>query len=114
MEKDVLATILELEKEIEEQLENERNKANQWLDSAKRDIETELAAKVRELDISLHEAVAAARESAEKQADAILTKAVEQTRLLSKISDDTLKRIISDHIGRILPGSDYDSQDLQS
>ena len=69
---------------------------------------------VRELEDSLLEAVDIARENAEKQASAILTEAVEQSRLLSEIGDETLKRIITEHLGRILPGSGHDSQDVQS
>ena len=114
MEKDVLSTIIEIEKEIEERLESERRKAVQWLDSAKKEIEVELAANVRELKDSLMESVDIARENAEKQASAILSEAAKQSRLLSEIGDETLKRIITEHLRRILPGSDYDCQDVQS
>ena len=114
MEKDVLSTIIEIEKEIEERLDSERRKAVQWLDSAKKEIEVELAANVRELKDSLMESVDIARENAEKQASAILSEAAKQSRLLSEIGDETLKRIITEHLCRILPGSDYDCQDVQS
>jgi vacuolar-type H+-ATPase subunit H len=114
MEKDVLSTIIEIEKEIEERLDGERRKAVQWLDSAKKEIEVELAANVRELKDSLLESVDIARENAEKQASAILSEAAKQSRLLSEIGDETLKRIITEHLCRILPGSDYDCQDVKS
>jgi vacuolar-type H+-ATPase subunit H len=114
MEKDVLTTVIEIEKEIEERLESERQKTVKWLDTAKRDIEVELAAKVRDLGDSLLESVAIAKENAEKQSAAILNEAAKQSRLLSEIGDETLKRIITEHIVSILPGSNHDSQDVQS
>ena len=74
----------------------------------------ELAANVRELKDSLMESVDIARENAEKQASAILSEAAKQSRLLAEIGDETLKRIITEHIRRILPGSENDCQDVQS
>lgn len=114
MEKGVLATIIEIEKEIEERLQKEKLKVDKWLNSAKRELEVEMTAMVRELEDSLQEAVSIARENAEKQSSTILNEAAKQSRLLSEIGEEILQRIITEHLRRILPGSEHDSQDVQS
>jgi Skp family chaperone for outer membrane proteins len=103
MDKDVLATVIETEKEIEERLEREKEKAAQWLENVGKEIEAETAAEVRKMEDSQHAAVAAAREAAEKRASLMLREVQEQSRRLSRISDETLKRIIGDHLDRIRP-----------
>jgi len=114
MEKDVLATVIEIEKEIEERLQIEKLKSDKWLNSEKREIEVEMTAMVRELEESLQEAVSIARENAEKQASTILNESAKQSRLLSEIGEEILQRIITEHLRKILPGSGHDSQDVQS
>jgi vacuolar-type H+-ATPase subunit H len=113
MEKDVLSTIIEIEKEIEERLQKEKLKVDKWLNSAKNEIEVERTAMVRELEDSLREAVFIARDNAGKQASTILNEATKQSRVLSEIGEGILQRIIMKHLRRILPGSDHDSQDVQ-
>jgi Skp family chaperone for outer membrane proteins len=103
MDKDVLATVIETEKEIEERLEREREKAAQWLENINKEIEAETAAEVRKMEDSRRTAIAAAREAAEKRASGMLREVREQSRHLSQISDEILKRIIEDHLDRIRP-----------
>ena len=103
MDKDVLATVIETEKEIEERLEREKEKAAQWFENVRNEIEAETAAEIRKLDESQRAAVAAAREAAEKRASVIVQKAQELSRRLSEINDETLKRIIVGLIDRIRP-----------
>ncbi len=114
MEEDILATIIGTEKEIEEKVKAEKEKTALWLENEKRAIEMEVAAEVRTFGDSLRSNVEAARERAEKRAAAIVDEAAERRRLLSGIGDETLKRIIAEHIGRILPGSAHDIQDVKS
>jgi hypothetical protein len=114
MEKDVLAAVIEIEKEIEERLESERRKISRWLDNAKKEIEAELAAEAGHLEDSIGAAVSAARETAEKRTSAMLLEMEEQSRRMSGTGDETLSRIIAEHIGRILPGNDRDSKNVQS
>lgn len=113
MEKDILATIIETEKEIQESLERERKKSVLWLENAKKEIEAEIAAEELKLEESSRREVEAAREEARRRADAILREAAEQCRRLSEISDEMLNRFLMEHIGRIRPEHNRDSQDVE-
>ncbi len=114
MEKDILDTIIETEKEIQETLERERRKSVQWLENTKKAIEAEIAAEVLKLEKSSRETDAAARENARRRAAEILADAAEQCRRLSEISDEKLKKFLMQHMAGIRPENNRDSQDVQS
>jgi V/A-type H+-transporting ATPase subunit D len=98
MEKDVLATVIEIEKEIEERLESERLKAVQWLDFAKREIEVEIAEKsimgLRYRDLTAHES--ALRSPAERGYDYLSTTPhLEESIHLFEMIVDSMREIAS-------------------
>lgn len=113
MEKDILATIIETEKEIQESLERERRKSVLWLENAKQAIEAEIASEELKLEEYSRKEVADARENARRRADAMLRDVAEQCRRLSEISDEKLKRLLMEHLGRIRPENNRDSQDVE-
>jgi hypothetical protein len=114
MDEDILAKVLETEKEIADMVKAEREKTARWLEGEIRGIEAEKEAQGRRLEESLRVNVDAAREKAVKKASAMVEDAAELRRVLSELDDKVLKRIVEEHIGRILPGRDHDSQDVES
>ncbi len=114
MEEDILARVLETEKEIAERIKSEREKTARWLEVEIRAIEMEKDAEARRLDGSLRANVEAAREKAREKAAAMGNEAAELRRRLSELDDAVLQRIVGEHMRRILPGSVHDSQDVES
>ncbi len=113
MEKDILTAIIETEKEIQESLERERHKSVMWLENAKKEIEAVIAAEELELEESCRKGVADARENARGRADALLRDVVEKCRRLTELSDEKLICLLMEHIGRIRPENNRDSQDVE-
>ncbi len=113
MEDDILSKIVEVEKEIQERLEIEKNKAHEWLEKVKKDAEKELITVEKELNESLNQELQDAKQHAEKKASEILLDAQTKAERLEKLSDEILKTVILKHIIRILPGKQYDSQDVK-
>ncbi len=113
MEDDILSKIVEVEKEIQERLEIEKNKAHEWLEKVKKDAEKELITVEKELNESLNQELQDAKQHAEKKASEILLDAQTKVERLEKLSDEILKTVILKHIIRILPGKQYDSQDVK-
>ncbi len=114
MEEDILAKVLETEKEIAERIKSERETTARWLEVELRAIEMEKEEEARRLDESLRANVEAAGEKARERAAAMVNEAAELRRRLSELDDKVLKRIVGEHIGRILPGSVHDSKDVES
>ena len=113
MEDDILSKIVEVEKEIRKRLEIERNTTQEWLEKIKKDTEKELIMAEKELKESLNKAVQDAKSNAEKKASEILLDAQTKAERLEKLNDEILKMVILKHIIRILPGKQYDSQDVK-
>mgnify|MGYP001573073268 FL=1 len=103
MEDDILSKIVEVEKEIQERLEIEKNKAHEWLEKVKKDAEKELITAEKELNESLNQELQDAKQHAEKKASEILLDAQTKAERLEKLSDEILKTVILKHIIRILP-----------
>lgn len=110
MEKDILADIFEVEKEIRERLEAERQKGAVWLAEVKRDLEEGVSREDERLQGALTNAVAAARAEAEKKAAALLEEAEARAEQLGRLDDESLMVIIERHIATLLPGRDHDRQ----
>jgi len=103
MEDDILSKIVEVEKEIQERTEIEKNKAHEWLEKVKKDAETELATVEKELYESLNQELQDAKQHAEKKASEILLDAQTKAERIEKLSDEILKTVILKHIITILP-----------
>ncbi len=114
MDEEILARVIETEKEIADMVKAEREKTAHWLEGEIRAIEAEKEKEVRRLEEFLRVNVDAARAKAEKRASAMVEDAAALRRLLSELDGKALKRIVEEHLGRILSGTDHDSQDVES
>ncbi len=103
MEKDVLAEVIEAEKEIQECLEIEKKKFVKGIDEVRKEAEEEIAKEEEELRESFEKAMEDALEDARQKVAQILEDAAHRAELLTGTGDETLKEIVRTHIIRILP-----------
>jgi len=103
MKEDLLSTVVEVEKELEQNLENEKIRAREMLDTLRREAEQEISEEEKRLQEALDQAITASLIRAEKRSSGIMEKADATVSRLERISDEVLKRIIRKHIARILP-----------
>ena len=103
MEKDILSRVIEVEKEIQEKLREEKGKSLEWLEGVKREAEEELAREEERLREYYQKTLDDTGAVAEKQAAELLRDSVLQAERLSGISDEILGRILLKYLPRILP-----------
>ena len=113
MERDILAAIVAVEKEIGERLAAEQRRAEEGLAQLKGEMEDEVNRAEGELGQALQDAVVAARADAEAKAAHLLDKEAAWAELLARLDDSTLEGIIERHLNRILPGRGDDRQNVQ-
>ena len=104
MDKDILKGVIEVEEEIKHRLAAEQEKAQKWLAQVRQETEQEVLAKEHNLKEDLNKTADSAQSQARAQAEEIINNARVYSDRLKNISDDTLKKIITEHLPRILPG----------
>lgn len=104
MEKDILSEVIETEKEIQKCLEQEMQKANEWLEDFRKKAAQELTEAEQEYTTALELAMADAEKGAAAGAMAVRKNAEIQADRLGKLDDRILKSILDRRIKRILPG----------
>lgn len=104
MEKDILSEVIETEKEIQKCLEQEMQKAKEWLDDVRKKAAQELTQAEQEYTTALEQAMADAEKEAAARAMAVRKNSEIQDDRLGKLDDRILKSILDRRIKRILPG----------
>lgn len=104
MEKDILSEVIETEKEIQKCLDQETQKAKEWLDDVRKKAALELAQAEQEYTTALEQAMADAEREAAARAMAVRKNAEMQADRLGILDDRILKSILDRRINRILPG----------
>ncbi len=104
MEKDVLTQVIDAEKEIQKNLEAEKQKVREWSESVKKESEETFRLEQQRsretLERSVSEAAGQAVQTAEQ---AVLTAAAAAERLL-QVSPEKLRSIVAGRISVLLPG----------
>lgn len=104
MEKDILADVIETEREIQKCLELEAQKAGEWLEQVRRKTALEHERAEREYRAACERT----REDAEREAVARATIARKESEReadrLRRLDDRFLKDVVEKRIRRILPG----------
>ena len=103
MEKDILSKVIEVEKEIQERLRDEKNKAHEWLEAAKKEIERDISLQEEQLRESYTKDREEAKAEAEREAARIVQDASTLAERYRRISDETLEKIVKRHMLKILP-----------
>ena len=104
MDKDILKGVIEVEEEIKQRISAQQEKAEKWLEQVRQEAEEEVLSKEHDLKENLKKTADNAQARARAEAEEIIRKAQAYADRLKNISDDTLKKIISEHLPRILPG----------
>ena len=104
MEKDILSAIVEVEKEIQEQLIAEERDAGAMLCRIGQELLDEAEREEKRLAETHQAARAAAKAKAQEQAAAIVQRAATRCEHLLSYDDEALERCIMRHLFRIMPG----------
>ena len=104
MEKDVLAAIMEVEREIEGELAAERKRGEARLELARREIAERQEQEERRLEGWLQRELATAGEAAEREARMYEEKITAGAERLARLDDETLQRAVARHLTLIIPG----------
>ncbi|HXX54147.1 MAG TPA: hypothetical protein VEI28_06210 [Thermodesulfovibrionales bacterium] len=102
MEKDILGKVIEVEKEIQERLSEERKKAHEWLEGVTKKIEKDATIQEQQLRESYTKDREDSRSEAERKASRIVKDAETLARHCRELSDETLERVVQKYVVRIL------------
>lgn len=104
MENNILREIIDVEKEIQQSLDQEKLKTREWLDARKKQIEIDSATQEQNILQSYQRAHENAEQEAAKTASELFEKSKQQTDKLAQLENDVLVKIVTNHISKILPG----------
>ena len=104
MEEDILGKVVEVEKEIRQRLETEKEKSAQWLATACSDAEKEVNRTQEDQKGLLDAALEEARAVSGEKASQMIEDAKLSAEKLEGIGSEELRKIILRHISTILPG----------
>lgn len=103
MEKDILSKVLEVEREIQERLREEKSRSLEWSEGVRKEVEEELAREEKVLKDCYRKVLDDARLAAEKEAAELLRDSALQSERLTAIGDDALTGIVLKYVRRIVP-----------
>jgi vacuolar-type H+-ATPase subunit H len=104
MDKDILRRVVEVEKDIQERLANEKRKAGERTQEARRNAEHEVHAEEARLADSFTTTVKEAQVMARKKASEALKDARSFAKTIDTLDDDIVLGVLLRHLDRILPG----------
>ncbi len=103
MEKDILSQVIEVEKEIQHCLEQEKIAAREWLESVKKECEEDYVREEKNLKESLGRSLANVAEEAGKKAAAVVKQAEASTERLKGLDQAVLSRVVAKRLTKLLP-----------
>ncbi len=114
MEQNTIKDIIDTEVAIKKMLEEERNRASQWLSRIRVETEKNEQDEINRLDESTRGAKEQAQKTAENRAEKTIQDAVSMGRRLEALSDHHLQQTVWQHIGCIVPRTENDRQNVQN
>lgn len=103
MNNDLLREIIDVEKELQRALDQEKERARVWLEARKKELEEERAGKERELRTSFQTSREEIRREAESKAADAVKREERAADRISSLTTERLTRIVENHIHGILP-----------
>jgi vacuolar-type H+-ATPase subunit H len=100
---DILAEIIKVEKEIQKRLEAEEEKARQWVEQVKMEMEEKVSKAEERFKELLESKVEEAKTDAHVKASEILKDVNSKAERIENLSDEILKTLVINHISRVLP-----------
>jgi len=104
MDNNILREIIDVEKEIQQSLDQAKLKTREWLDARKKEIESDAAMQEKDIVQSYHHALENSSQDAAKAASELFEQSRQQAEGLAHLENDALVKIVRNHISKILPG----------
>ena len=101
---DILSKVFEVEKGIQEMIDSERKKSEEWICKVRSEIDAEVSNEDEALKKNYKKKEEVEITAARKKAEETLKNAEEQKKKILKIDDKNLMNFIMKHIPKILPG----------
>jgi len=103
MDNDILRDIIDVEKEIQQSLDETKLKTNEWLDARKKEIERDAALEEQKILQSYQKAHENAEQKAAMTAAELFEQSKQQTEKIANLENDILVKIVTTRIPKILP-----------
>ena len=104
MENNILREIIGVEKEIQQSIEQAKEMARVWLETRKKEMDERLAKEEKEIVASFRQSREKLEREAVSGAEDLVKQAELQADHIIQLNNETLARIVADHIHMILPG----------
>jgi len=104
MTNDILREIICVEKELQQSLEQAKEMTRAWLETRRQEIDERRAREEKEMLASFQQAREQLAREAAGRADALVKGAEQQADRIVRLENDTLARMVAEHIHTILPG----------
>lgn len=113
MEGDILAKILQAEREIQTKIDTARQTCREQLQRLKEEAEERIVQEERLVIEQCKRSLAGADELAKKKAAVLLETEERKAEKLSSLTDEALKKVIMKHMISIVPGGKHDRTHVQ-
>jgi vacuolar-type H+-ATPase subunit H len=100
---DILSTVIEVEREIQERLDGEKKNSREWLERVKAETELTITREQERLAKAGEESLARAKEEAERRVEELLAKAELDADRISRITDELLRAVAGRYLPRVIP-----------
>lgn len=106
MENDILSKVIEVEKSIQERLNEEKEKSLEWIEAVRQEAREEIAREEKKVKESCAVDAEKSYADAEKKAAEIIEEALRNAGKLEALPDDILTEIVRRHMVTILPSTE--------
>lgn len=103
MEDKGIAEIIAVEKEIHHRIEEERKRADEWVEGIRKKAEEDLARATEEIEKAYKERLLAYEKEIKNEASGIVGEAMRWRERINNLAEDELRGIIQGFIKRIIP-----------
>lgn len=113
MESDILAKILQAEREIQTKIDTARQTCREQIQRLKEEAEKRIVQEERLVSEQCKRSLAEADELANKKAAALLETEERKAEKLSSLTDEALKKVVMKYMISIVPGEKHDRTHVQ-
>ncbi len=114
MADELLNAVIQLETQIQQQLENERSRAANWLAGVRGELEEQNNRAAEERETAYQQALQDAERQAAEQQNRLLADEMDYCRSLEEIDDETLLEVLQRELVKLLPEPSDDHQNGES
>ena len=104
MDNNILREIIDVEKEIQQSLDQARETARDWLEVRKKEMLEDLEKEEQNIAGMFRQSREKLAQEAENKAQDFIKHAERQVENIQRLDEGTLNKIVSNHIEKVLPG----------